>query len=269
MFCLLSGENVALGGRATQSSVLFKNGNGEDFLSDAINAIDGNQDANFFHGSCSHTDAEYNPWWRVDLLRPYRVNAIAITTRDTFHERLMGAEILIGNSLSNHGNSNARCAYISGIAAGATQTFHCQGLVGRYVNVIIRGRRESLTLCEVQVFAEPESHVIQGSIDTFEKCMIQEFHRIDKKKQVGYKNLKKEKIQAIEERRSMQNIVIKQSDKGGNVHQCNTGTLAPRCKGACVADRIDSAEISAAVSFQLRPSDKAIVGDSEEGGSSI
>ncbi|XP_078506112.1 fucolectin-like [Lissotriton helveticus] len=153
------GENVALSGRATQSSVLLKEINGEDFLSDAINAVDGNQDPNFLHGSCSHTNSDYNPWWRVDLLRPYRVNAIAITTRDRFHERLNGAEILIGNSLTNHGNNNARCAYISGIGAGATQTFYCHGMVGRYVNIIIRGRKEFLTLCEVQVFADPEPHV--------------------------------------------------------------------------------------------------------------
>ncbi|KAJ1158363.1 hypothetical protein NDU88_011054 [Pleurodeles waltl] len=45
------------------------------------------------------------------------------------------------------------CAYISGIAAGATQTFNCHGMVGRYVNIIVRGRKEYLMLCEVQVFA--------------------------------------------------------------------------------------------------------------------
>ncbi|XP_078503282.1 fucolectin-like [Lissotriton helveticus] len=151
-----SGENVALGGRATQSSILTGDTAKEGFLSDAINAIDGNQDPEFVHGSCSHTAYQQNPWWRVDLLKPYKMYSISITNRNVIPERLNGAEILIGNSLSNYGNNNARCAYISGIAAGATQTFHCHGMVGRYVNIIIRGRQECLTLCEVQVFAQPE-----------------------------------------------------------------------------------------------------------------
>ncbi|XP_078504371.1 fucolectin-like [Lissotriton helveticus] len=152
-------ENVALRGRATQSSILFKNVNGQDFMSDAINAIDGNQDPDFVHGSCSHTNYQLNPWWRVDLLEPHKMYAISITNRIHVPERLKGAEILIGNSLTNYGNNNARCAYISGIGAGATQTFYCHGMVGRYVNVIIRGRQEWLTLCEVQVFAEPVDKV--------------------------------------------------------------------------------------------------------------
>ncbi|XP_069461236.1 fucolectin-like [Ambystoma mexicanum] len=145
------GENVALSGRATQSSILRGD---EGSLSDAINAIDGNQDPNFVHGSCSCTNSEYAPWWRVDLLKPYRINAIIITNRNSVPERLNGAEILIGNSLANQGNNNPRCAYISSMAAGATQTFYC-ALVGRYVNIAIRGRQEFLTLCEVQVFGQP------------------------------------------------------------------------------------------------------------------
>ncbi|XP_078503283.1 fucolectin-like [Lissotriton helveticus] len=150
------GENVALGGRATQSSILGGDWSHQGYLAHAINAIDGNQDPEFMHGSCSHTAYQQNPWWRVDLLKPYKIHAISITNRNYKPERLNGAEILIGNSLSNYGNNNARCAYISGIAGGDTQTFYCYGMVGRYVNVIIRGRQEYLTLCEVQVFAQPK-----------------------------------------------------------------------------------------------------------------
>ncbi|XP_078506114.1 fucolectin-like [Lissotriton helveticus] len=153
------GVNVALGGRATQSSILGGKHFQDGYLSDAINAIDGNQDTDLLHGSCSHTNYDYGPWWRVDLLKPQKMYAISITNRYSAPERLNGAEILIGNSLTNYGNNNARCAYISGIGAGATQTFYCHGMVGRYVNVIIRGRKEWLSLCEVQVFADPEPHI--------------------------------------------------------------------------------------------------------------
>ncbi|XP_078504372.1 fucolectin-like [Lissotriton helveticus] len=151
-----TGENVALGGRATQSSILAGEWSHQGYLAHAINAIDGNQDPNFLHGSCTHTDYQQNPWWRVDLLKPHKMYSISITNRNSHPERLNGAEILIGNSPSNYGNNNARCAYISGIGAGATQTFYCHGMVGRYVNIIIQGRQECLALCEVQVFAEPE-----------------------------------------------------------------------------------------------------------------
>ncbi|XP_078506110.1 fucolectin-4-like [Lissotriton helveticus] len=145
-------ENVALRGRATQSSVLAGAAQVVGYLGLAINAIDGNQDTNYYHGSCSHTDDEYGPWWRVDLLHQYYISSISITNRNEFKERLDGAEIRIGNSLSNNGNYNSRCATISSIGAGETTTFECNGMAGRYVNVLIPGKTAPLTLCEVQVF---------------------------------------------------------------------------------------------------------------------
>ncbi|XP_073481027.1 fucolectin-like [Aquarana catesbeiana] len=143
-------RNVALQGRATQSSILTLVDHGYQSL--AINAVDGNQDSYFYHGSCSHTNNDLSPWWRVDLLKPYRITFISITNRgDCCAERLNGAEILVGNSLTNNGNSNARCGVVTSIPAGKTQTFYCRGMVGRYVNIILRNKREYLQLC-VQVW---------------------------------------------------------------------------------------------------------------------
>ncbi|CAJ0943518.1 unnamed protein product [Ranitomeya imitator] len=120
-----------------------------------LNAIDGNQDSDFSHGSCSHTDGDFSPWWRVDLLRSYRINRITITNRKyCCEERLNGAEILVGDSLYNNGNNNPRCAVVTTIPRGATQVFLCHDMVGRYVNVIVRGRNEYLHMCEVQVFGD-------------------------------------------------------------------------------------------------------------------
>ncbi|XP_077147954.1 fucolectin-like [Ranitomeya variabilis] len=144
-------RNLALHGRATQSSIAKDPTYG--YMSMAINAIDGNQDTDFYHGSCSHTSNDVSPWWRVDLLRVYIINHITITTRnDCCEERLNGAEILVGDSLANEGNNNKRCAVVTGIPRGGSQTYLCNNMVGRYVNIILRGRMDYLHLCEVQVF---------------------------------------------------------------------------------------------------------------------
>ncbi|TRY60747.1 hypothetical protein DNTS_029606 [Danionella cerebrum] len=140
--------NVALKSRATQSSLY---GNGF-----AFNAVDGNKDGVYGHGSCTHTQQEINPWWRLDLLKKHKVFTVVITnTLDSIPERLNGAEIRIGSSLDNNGNNNPRCAVISSIAAGFSSTFDCEGIEERYVNVVIPGRKEYLTLCEVEVYASP------------------------------------------------------------------------------------------------------------------
>ncbi|XP_044148075.1 fucolectin-like isoform X1 [Bufo gargarizans] len=142
--------NVALQGRATQSSVLLTK---EGYIPIAINAIDGNQDPNFNHGSCIHTQHELSPWWRVDLIKSYRISHITITNRgDCCGERLNGAEILVGDSLANNGNNNPRCAVVTTIPTGGSQTFLCNDMVGRYVNVNLTGKETYLQLCEVQVF---------------------------------------------------------------------------------------------------------------------
>ncbi|XP_043923723.1 fucolectin-like isoform X2 [Protopterus annectens] len=146
-------ENIALQGRATQSSRLL---NKDGFLASAMNAIDGNLESNVYLGSCSHTDPETNPWWRVDLLRSYAISFILITNRgECCAERLDGAEIHIGDSLENNGNNNPRCTTISSIPLGATYTFPCSGMVGRYVNIFLPGENKMLSLCEVQVYGYP------------------------------------------------------------------------------------------------------------------
>ncbi|XP_062278797.1 fucolectin-4-like [Scomber scombrus] len=139
-----TGENLALQGKATQSSMyLFKL---------AYNAVDGNRASNVGQASCTHTNNDFSPWWRLDLQKTHKVFSVKITNRDTQEQRLDGAEIRIGDSLANNGNNNPRCAVITRIPAGFTQTFQCNGMDGRYVNIVIPGRKEFLTLCEVEVY---------------------------------------------------------------------------------------------------------------------
>ncbi|XP_067093909.1 fucolectin-1-like [Osmerus mordax] len=139
-------DNLALQGKASQSS-LHSTGI-------AYNAIDGNRASNWAQASCSHTAANLNPWWRLDLRKTYKVFSVVITNYES-PARLNGAEIRIGDSLNNNGNNNPRCAVISSIPGGFTQTFHCNGMEGRYVNVVIPGRTDYLILCEVEVYGSP------------------------------------------------------------------------------------------------------------------
>ncbi|XP_017334058.1 fucolectin [Ictalurus punctatus] len=130
--------NVALRGIAIQSSSVYP----------AYLAIDGNKVSYSF----THTNNEYNPWWRVDLLAVYDISQVVITNRgDCCSERINGAEIHIGNSLVNNGNNNPRCVVISSIPAGASANYTCK-MKGRYVNIIIPKVIQVLTLCEVEVY---------------------------------------------------------------------------------------------------------------------
>ncbi|KAL0984441.1 hypothetical protein UPYG_G00141570 [Umbra pygmaea] len=138
--------NLALLGRATQSNTYLH------IFADASHAIDGNKDANFDHGSCTHTKLEDQPWWRVEMQDAYRVDSVVLTNRgDCCPERLNGAEIHIGNSLENNGNNNPSCAVVSVIPAGESVSFNCNGMVGRFVSVVLP-KTGVLTLCEVEVY---------------------------------------------------------------------------------------------------------------------
>ncbi|XP_058240530.1 uncharacterized protein LOC131349131 [Hemibagrus wyckioides] len=137
--------NVAPRGIATQSSLMFNN-----FY--ASFAIDGNRASNMGSYSCTHTNIQNNPWWRVDLLAVYDITKVIVTNRgDCCPERINGAEIHIGNSLVNNGNNDPRCAVIYSIPAGGSASYTCN-MRGRYVNVFIPGVSRVLTLCEVEVY---------------------------------------------------------------------------------------------------------------------
>uniref|UniRef100_A0A3B5K5M5 Si:cabz01040626.2 n=1 Tax=Takifugu rubripes TaxID=31033 RepID=A0A3B5K5M5_TAKRU len=147
--------NVALKGKASQSSTLS--------FSDASKAIDGRRNSFYGSGYCSHTAGdETDPWWRVDLQKKFIITTVKVTNRgDCCHERLDGAEIRIGNEPRNNGNNNSRCALITRIGPGKTSTFHCEqgSMAGRFVNILIPGKRKTLTLCEVEVYGAPEGMV--------------------------------------------------------------------------------------------------------------
>ncbi|XP_051949140.1 uncharacterized protein LOC127620084 [Xyrauchen texanus] len=141
-------RNLALGTKAVQSSTYNE-------IGDAQNAIDGKSNSNYMLRSCTHTQIENDPWWRVDLLEVYIVTKVTITNRgDCCEERIEGAQIRIGNSLENNGNNNELASTVSSIPPGGTKTFKFKPIKGRYVNIFLSGGNKILTLCEVQVFAD-------------------------------------------------------------------------------------------------------------------
>ncbi|XP_073714485.1 fucolectin [Misgurnus anguillicaudatus] len=93
-------DNIAFGGKAVQSSTYNE-------LADADHAVDGNRDSDYMKRSSNHTAIEKNHWRRVHLKRIYSINKVIITNRgDCCGERIIGAQIRIGNSLYNNRNNN-------------------------------------------------------------------------------------------------------------------------------------------------------------------
>ena len=100
MYALFAGENLAIRGKASQSSL--------HSFGIAYNAIDGNHASKWEEASCTHTNNDISPWWRLDLGKTHKVFSVKITNRDAHAQRLNGAEIRIGDSLANNGNNNPR-----------------------------------------------------------------------------------------------------------------------------------------------------------------
>ncbi|XP_077127865.1 uncharacterized protein LOC143783346 [Ranitomeya variabilis] len=147
--CTPTGPNIAKYGEASQVSVLQ-----HAIMGYAIKAIDGGKATSFYNGSCTHTNEEKNPWWKLDLKQTYKIWNVVLTNRmDCCESRLLGAEIRIGN---NTNNNNPVCGKVINVTSD-TLSFCCNGMKGRYVSVVIPGRSEYLTLCEVEVYGDPVS----------------------------------------------------------------------------------------------------------------
>ncbi|XP_018565850.1 sushi, von Willebrand factor type A, EGF and pentraxin domain-containing protein 1 [Anoplophora glabripennis] len=149
-FC---GVNIAFRKPANQSTTV-RGGT-------ALNANDGEKSTSHDGKRCSETQKEASPWWQVDLLRPYAVKVVRVTTRGCCgHQPLQDLEIRVGNSSSDL-QRNPLCAWFPGtIDEGVTKTFTCaRALTGQYVFLQLVGVEGSLSLCEVEVFTTDEFSV--------------------------------------------------------------------------------------------------------------
>lgn len=149
-FC---GTNVAFRKPANQSSTV-RGGK-------AQNANSGTKLSELENSKCSETQKEPSPYWQVDLLKPYPIKVIRITTRGCCgHQPLHDIEIRVGNS-SVQLQRNPLCAWFpETLDEGITKAFTCaRTIVGRYVFIQLVGVDGSLSLCQVEVFTSDELSV--------------------------------------------------------------------------------------------------------------
>jgi hypothetical protein len=84
-----STENIAINGKATQSSTAFSG--------EASRAIDGNTSGIYEENSTTHTETAKDQWWEVDLQKPAPIDRIAIWNRlgSGLPSRLDGAKVIL------------------------------------------------------------------------------------------------------------------------------------------------------------------------------
>ncbi|XP_070538276.1 uncharacterized protein [Ptychodera flava] len=139
--------NLALDQKATQSST-FAYGS-------AVKAVDGDNSNNYNDRSCTQTQKEYQPWWKVDLGGEFEIYSVIVTNRaDCCGDRLHGAVVRIGNSdvIVN----NTQCGETitaDTIDSNAAAEVGCV-LRGRFVSIQLENKTDYLSLCEVEVIGE-------------------------------------------------------------------------------------------------------------------
>jgi hypothetical protein len=144
--------NLAAGRSATQSSTFEGN--------TADRAVDGNTDSNLWDGSVSHTDANPQAWWQVDLGAVYPLFTINVWNRtDCCSQRLADFYVFVSDvpftstDLTTTLNQAGVSAYYTAGVASAVTTINVNR-TGRYVRIQLSGTN-FLQLAEVEVFGGP------------------------------------------------------------------------------------------------------------------
>lgn len=86
--------NLARGKNTKQSSTGFGGASSR--------AVDGNRNGQWRGGSCTHTNKDAKPWWRVDLGSSQKVKKVKLSNRaDCCGNRLRNIEIKVGDVDNN------------------------------------------------------------------------------------------------------------------------------------------------------------------------
>jgi hypothetical protein len=147
--------NLAQGKAALQSSTL------PGYPNDAASAaVDGNPDGNFFHGSVTHTNADSNAWWQVDLGASATISSVVVWNRtDCCNSRLNDYWIFVSDTpflaTDTPATLQGRAGTFVSHQASAPSPFSNIPFAsqGRYVRVQLSGTN-NLSLAEVQVFGQ-------------------------------------------------------------------------------------------------------------------
>jgi len=136
------GANAARGMPTEQSSTM-KGGSSD-------RAVDGHTNTDFKDNSCTHTEYELKPWWKVDLGKKRTVSAVQVWNRgDCCGSRLDNFEVRVGMN-GGMWTAGQRCGQRWKVPQGQHKEISCGKKQGRYVWVVLQNRNV-LTLCEVRV----------------------------------------------------------------------------------------------------------------------
>ncbi|XP_019630216.1 PREDICTED: hemicentin-1-like [Branchiostoma belcheri] len=147
--------NVGLNKKASQSSLLRSEYPAE-------RAVDGNTGTILYPlKECTHTDLEYEPWWKVDLGDTYVISHVTVINRgDCCGERLRNFMLRVGPYEDFRENTPCGDIYSEIPSEGETIDVRCEEPIsGRWVSVQLIGREDYLSLCEVQVFSGTDQPV--------------------------------------------------------------------------------------------------------------
>nr|XP_006824444.1 PREDICTED: uncharacterized protein LOC102810371 [Saccoglossus kowalevskii] len=123
-------------------------------------AIDGNTNGNYSEGSCTRTEYETSPWWLLDFGVSADIYQVSISNRiDCCSYRLKGASVHIGDNMNISANPKCGDTIYGAAMQDSTIQLICNcglPLSGRYVGIHIQDKEQTLTLCEVEVWALEE-----------------------------------------------------------------------------------------------------------------
>ena len=155
-----TGTNLSRGKSATQSSTLSGYPGAV-----AASAVDGNTDGGFFNNSVTHTNADANAWWQVDLGSSAAVNSVVLWNRtDCCSNRLSDYWVFVSDTpflatdtpATLQGRANTFNSHQTTMPNPSATV--AVGFQGRFVRIQLSGTN-NLSLAEVQVFGT-------GGIDT-------------------------------------------------------------------------------------------------------
>ena len=144
-----SAVNLALGKTATQSSTILG--------ANASRAVDGSTDGNWANNSVTHTDANAQAWWQVDLGQSSSVQSVTLFNRtDCCADRLSNFYVFV-SATDMSGKTVAQLTADTTVAKvsvaslnGAASVNLPLAAIGRFVKVQLTGTN-NLSLAEVQV----------------------------------------------------------------------------------------------------------------------
>ncbi|XP_070535677.1 uncharacterized protein [Ptychodera flava] len=150
----------------------------------AARAVDGNKNSVLSEGSCSMTNKEFEPWFKVDLGVSRDIHQVTITNRaDCCSFRLKGAVVRVGDNPDHTKNPICGGPLNDRRVKEETVPVICgcdDPMPGRYISVQLFDKTQQLTICEIEAFAMPlaspvppaEHTTAAASYTTEEPCVL-------------------------------------------------------------------------------------------------